>query len=380
MELLELWPSFSSQCTEERLMQREVPEFGREQWQGWPLGSSNGGGTMRVGLVGGGAMAEIHLRSLLSLAGTEVCGVAALGLMPAVSELCESQAVPVGTSMEWLLGACRPDAIVVATPTDTHAHLVTEAARAGCHAFCEKPLARTAAEAAATLSACQEAGVKLSVGHVVRYFPAYARIAEMVKSGQVGPPGLARCQRVSGPPGATREWYADASRSGGLLLDMAVHDFDWLRWCLGPVQRVSAVTSRADLGEAAMVVLAHVSGAISVVELSWMDPDGFATSVEVSGPNGLVRHDSRRSSTYVARLWPATEGAEPAVRVQVGTSTDDPYRQEVADALSWFGGGPEPRSTGRDAVAAVTLAEAAQLSAMRGEPVSPGEVGPEGAL
>jgi UDP-N-acetylglucosamine 3-dehydrogenase len=334
---------------------------------------------MRVGLVGGGLMAQVHLRSLLSLPAADVCGVAALQLRPAVSELCHSQAVPVGTSMEWLLGACRPEAVVIATPTDTHAGLVVSAARAGCHVFCEKPLGRTAAAAAESVSVCHAAGVKLSVGHVVRYFSAYARIAEMVKSGQVGPPGLAKCQRVSGPPGGAGEWYADANRSGGLLLDMGVHDFDWLRWCLGPVQRVSAVTSRADLGEAAMVVLAHASGAISVVELSWMDPAGFATSVEVSGPMGLVRHDSRRSSTYMSELWPGAEG-EPSARTQVSASTDDPYRHEVADALSWFGGGPEPRSSGLDAVAAVALAEVAQLSAVRGEPLAAAELVPEGAL
>ena len=325
-------------------------------------------------------MAQVHLRSLLSLADADVCGVAAYDMLPTAFDLCRSRAVPVGSSMEWLVGACRPEAIVVATPTDTHAHLVAEAAQAGCHVFCEKPLGRTAAEAAACVLACQEAGVKLSVGQVVRYFPAYARIAEVVKSGQIGPPGLAKCQRLSGPPGAVREWYGDASRSGGLILDMGVHDFDWVRWCLGPVQRVSAVTSRSDLGEAAMVVLAHVSGAISVVELSWMDPEGFATSVEVSGPNGLVRHDSRRSSTYLTAIWPGAEAAEPAVQVPVETSADDPYREEIADALSWFNGGPEPRSTGIDALAAVALAEAAQRSAERGQPVPAGELAPEGAL
>jgi UDP-N-acetylglucosamine 3-dehydrogenase len=337
------------------------------------------GRTMRVGLMGGGGMAQVHLRSLLSLAGAEVCGLAAPEILPTVSELCQSQAVPVGTSAEWLLDACQPDIVVVATPTDTHAHLVAKAARAGCHVFCEKPLARTAAEAAGSLSACHEAGVKLSVGHVVRYFPAYARITEMVKCGQIGPPGLAKCRRVSGPPGVLRGWYGDAGRSGGLLLDMGVHDFDWLRWCLGPVQRVSALTSRADLGQAAMVVLAHVSGAISVVELSWMDPEGFAFSVEVSGPKGLLRHDSRRSSTYLTELWPVAEGAGPVAQVQAGTSAADPYREEVADALSWFRGGAEPRSTGLDAVAAVALAEAAQLSALRGEPVPAGEMAAEGA-
>jgi UDP-N-acetylglucosamine 3-dehydrogenase len=325
-------------------------------------------------------MAHVHLRSLLSLAAAEVCGVASHDVLPAVSELCAGQAVPVGPSIEWLIGTCRPDAIVVATPTDTHAHLVAESAAAGCHIFCEKPLGRTATEAVRSLTACQEAGVKLSVGHVVRYFPAYARIAEMVKSGQIGPPAMAKCQRVSGPPGAVREWYADAGRSGGLLLDMGVHDFDWLRWCLGPVQRVSAVTSRTDLGQAAMVVLAHASGAISVVELSWMDPEGFGTSVEVSGPNGLVRHDSRRALTYVTEMWPGAEAAEATVQVPLNASANDPYREEVADALLWFDGGSEPRSTGLDAVAAVALAEAAQLSARRGEPVPFGEVALEGAL
>ena len=326
-------------------------------------------------------MAQVHLRSLLSLAGTEVCGVASPETLPAVSELCESQAVPVGPTLEWLIGACRPDAVVVATPTDTHAHLVGEAAEAGCHVFCEKPLGRTAAEAADSLTACQEAGVKLSVGHVVRYFPAYARIAEMVKSGQIGPPGLAKCQRVSGPPGAVREWYGDAGRSGGLLLDMGVHDFDWLRWCLGPVQRVSAVTSRSDLGQAAMVVLAHASGAISVVELSWMDPEGFATSVEVSGPNGLVRHDSRRSSTYLTEIWPGAEAAEAG----------------CAGTGQRFGGRPLPRGGCRRAVVVRRRPRAEEHRRRRGgggragrgspararrasEPVPAGEVAPEGAL
>ena len=163
-------------------------------------------------------MAQVHLRSLLSLAGAEVCGVASPERLPAVSELCESQALPVGPSLDWLIGACRPDAVVVATPTDTHAHLVAEAAEAGCHVFCEKPLGRTAAEAADSLTACQEAGVKLSVGHVVRYFPAYARIAEMVMSGQIGPPGLAKCQRV---------WRQARTRGTGMPAVLAACSWTW---------------------------------------------------------------------------------------------------------------------------------------------------------
>ena len=80
-----------------------------------------------------------------------------------------------------------------------------------------------------------------------------------------------------------------------------------------------------------MVVLAHASGAISVVELSWMAPRGSPPASKFPA-NGLVRHDSRRSSTYLTEIWPGAETARPAVQVPVNTSADDPYREEVADA------------------------------------------------
>ena len=209
----------------------------------------------------------------------------------------------------------------------------------------------------------------MAVGHVVRYFPAYAKIRELVKRGEIGSPAMAKCRRMSGPPAAARPWYAEELRSGGVVTDMGVHDFDWLLWCLGPVERVSALVSERGAGQVAMVVLAHQEGGISCVELSWMDPTGFWTAVEVSGPRGLLSHDSRRSATFRFDRAPSDEVASPVVEVPVGEVPGDPYRDELADALAWFGGGPAPRGSPADALSAVALAQAARLSATSRETV-----------
>jgi UDP-N-acetylglucosamine 3-dehydrogenase len=174
-------------------------------------------------------------------------------------------------------------------------------------------------------------------------------------------------------------------------MDMGVHDFDWLRWCLGPVERVSALAHPN--GQMAMMTLAHTTGALSTVELSWMEPRGFATSVEVSGPGGLLSHDSREAASFTLDLWPSPLGgrgaAQPSGEPASGEPAsdgpddpglvDDPYRHELSDALTWFAGGAAPRSTALDGVAAVALAEAALASASTREPVVMTEAAVEGA-
>jgi len=324
--------------------------------------------TLRIGLLGGGGMASTHLRSLLRMPDAQVMGVSAPLVDPAVSDLCARAGIPVKDDRSWLLTGCDLDAVVIATPTDSHAELIAQAAEAGLDVFCEKPLARTTAEARAAVEGCRQAGVKLAVGHVVRYFAAYSRIRHAVVQGEIGPPGLATCRRVSGPPSGAREWYGDPQRSGGVIMDMGVHDLDWLRWCLGPVTRLSAIQSPLAPGSVAMITLRHAGGALSHVQLSWMDPKGFATAVEVSGPGGLLRHDSRDSQALQVDGWPGA-AAPDAGRDDGTVGDDDPYLAELTDAVAWWSGGPPPRCRAEDGVAAVALAEAALRSALLREPV-----------
>ncbi len=338
-------------------------------------GSSTKGGVLaheerlRIGVVGGGVMARTHVSSLLSIPSAELVGLAAPEVSPEVLALCRGAEVPVTSDVHGLIASDGLDAVVVAAPTDAHVSLVEQAAGAGRHVFCEKPLALETRDAKAAVDACEAAGVRLAVGHVVRYFPAYAKLRELVAAGEIGPPAMAKCRRMSGPPGEAREWYADSSRSGGVLTDMGVHDFDWLLWSLGPVTRVSASVADRGAGQVAMVLLAHESGAISAVELSWMDPTGFWTAVEVSGPQGLLSHDSRSSATFRLDRAPGADIPQASVEVPTGAALSDPYRDEMVDALAFFAGGAPPRSGPHDAVAAVALAEAARLAAATQETI-----------
>ncbi|MHB1781808.1 MAG: Gfo/Idh/MocA family protein [Acidimicrobiales bacterium] len=337
--------------------------------------------TMNVGVLGGGAMAARHLRSLAAVPGVRVLGLAAPEIDDYTMALCDRHQVPVHTDPNRIFdddhGIAKLDAVVIATPTDTHAELIEMSANAAVHVFCEKPLDRTTLRAQQSMRICEAAEIKLAVGHVVRYFQSYSYIRKAVSTGKIGHPGMAKCRRVSGPPGASRAWYRNDDRSGGVLMDMGVHDFDWLRWCLGPVERVSALVSPTERGPVAMATLAHRSGAISTVDVCWMDPGGFATAVEVSGTEGLIRHDSKSAATFGIELWPSGEAPLASVEVPVGDDGYDPYLEEIKDVLSWIAGGSAPRVGVGDAVAAIALAEAANLSARERRVVDMKEFAPE---
>ena len=136
--------------------------------------------------------------------------------------------------LEDLLGGC--DVVDVCTPTDTHHGIVMQAAAVGRNIICEKPLSHRRSEALEMIEACEAAGVQLHPGQVVRYFPEYAA-AKLVAAG-----GSATRRPAAEPSGCATgaPWFADATQSGGLLVDQMIHDFDFARWVAGEVVQVFA--------------------------------------------------------------------------------------------------------------------------------------------
>ena len=115
--------------------------------------------------------------------------------------------------------------------------------RAGKHVFCEKPVARTAEEAEDMIAVARECGVKFSVGHVLRFFPNYVDAASLCASGRLGTPRLIRTMRNQAFPAWSWEgWYQDYEKSGGPILDLVIHDLDWIMHSFGDVQRVYALS------------------------------------------------------------------------------------------------------------------------------------------
>ena len=261
------------------------------------------------------------------------------------------------------------DAIDLCVPTPLHLELGLKVIAAGKALLVEKPIAGTVEDAAKLVSAARKASVPLMPAHVVRYFPEFRKAHEAVENGEIGNPAAARLRRGGGMPKGAGLWFSDHSKSGGVLLDLAIHDFDWLRWTLGEVKSLFAKSLGAIKGQGpdyALTTLQFDSGAIAHVESTWMDPSGFRVALEVCGSGGMIEYDSRLTLS----LRTSIEGS-PTVSEAPLDSMDDPYYNQLKGFVYAIQEGKEPPITGFDGLMAVSIATAAIESAKTGKVVAP---------
>jgi predicted dehydrogenase len=282
--------------------------------------------TLRVGVVGAGSMARAHVPAWQAL-GAEV---AVQSLTPP-TEFAARHGVAVADSLASLVRSS--DVVDVCSPTSTHEEVVRAAVAAGRHVVCEKPLARTSGAARSLVDAAAEAGVMLFPAHVVRYFPAYHDVWQRVRAGEVGVVRSVSLRRQVASP---REgWFHDVERSGGVVLDLMVHDLDQALWLLGPVRAVAAERRDGD-GDWVRARLEHTGGATSTVEARWGPPEpGFATEAIVHGTAGTLQHSAS----------------------DVPSGPEDPYLLQLRDVVRHLESGTPTRVSAQAGVAAVALAE-----------------------
>ena len=270
-------------------------------------------------------------------------------------------------SAEDLISRC--DVVDVCLPTDAHLEYGLKAIAAGRAVFMEKPITRTLEEAEKLLQAASKAAVPLMPGQVVRFFPEYSAARKRVISGAIGKPAAARTRRGGGPPlGGADNWFMDFARSGGVLVDLAIHDFDWLRWTFGEVKSLYARSVAAATGtgpDYGLATLTFDSGLIAHVEATWMDPSGFRTAFEVCGSEGMIEFDSRTSPPL--RLLQAGKSAAESPLAPA----DDPYYLELRGFLDAVHDGAEPPVSGVDGLLSLGIALAALESAKTGNVVAP---------
>lgn len=334
---------------------------------------------MRVGILGAGGMGNVHASKYKLIEGVE------LAFFESDSEKADQFSKRWGakamTSEDDLIAGS--DVVDVCLPTDLHLEFGLRAIRARKPVFMEKPLARTLDEGRELVGAARDAGVPLMPGQVVRFFPEFARAHDLVSRGELGDPAVARVRRGGVAPKGSREWFMDHARSGGVLLDLAVHDFDWLRWTLGEVESVYSRSVGAQKGKGpdyALTLLKFESGAIGHVESTWMDPAGFRVTFEVCGSDGMIEHDSRNSPSLRTAITAAVGGSASDPRsgapIRTGPEAplsphDDPYFVQLSSFLEAVKEGREVPVAPEEGWAALAIAYAALESARTGEVVQP---------
>ena len=328
------------------------------------------GSKPKIGILGAGSIAHLHARCWQRMPNAELVGY--YDVIPeAAARFSQSYGGQAYSNLDAFLDAI--DIVDICTPGTIHKENVLAAAAAGVPIICEKPLARHLADCQEMIDACARANVPLYVAHVVRFFPQYAKAKELLEAGQLGRPGVIRTVRTGSFPGFNPKntYYGDFTQSGGVILDVAIHDIDYQRWCFGEVERVFARgLSFADIEKCdhALITLRFANGAIGHIEGSWAHPAGqFRTRLELTGDQGLAEWDSLDRQAMQVAL--KEDGQVDRHFASPTASEDDPYYQELAHFVDCIVNDATPRVTAHDALMAVKIALAAIESVRTGQVV-----------
>jgi myo-inositol 2-dehydrogenase/D-chiro-inositol 1-dehydrogenase len=266
---------------------------------------------VRIGVIGVGRIGRMHAELLAR----RVAGASVAAVQDAHADSARAVAaqldVPVAATASELLADETVDAVAICTSTDTHADLIVEAARAGKAIFCEKPVSLDLAAVDRALAAVEEAGVPFQIGFNRRFDPGHRSVREAVAAGAVGDVHLVRISsRDPAPPPLS---YVKVS--GGIFLDMTIHDFDMARYVTGSevvdVHARGAVridTGFAEAGDVdtAVVTLEHADGCLTAIDNSRRAVYGFDQRVEAFGSLGVASSENPPAHAGVVRT---AEGA-----------------------------------------------------------------------
>jgi myo-inositol 2-dehydrogenase/D-chiro-inositol 1-dehydrogenase len=322
-----------------------------------------------AGVVGAGRIGTIHATNLIGMSGVRVKTVADPYIEP--EEWSARGIVPTVDPAD-VIDDPDIEAVLICSPTPTHAEYTEQAASAGKHIFCEKPIALDPERVRTTLEVVERAGVKLQVGFNRRFDPTFSRVRQAVVDGEIGDIHLVKIvARDPSPPPADY-----VRNSGGMFLDMTIHDFDMVRFLSGSeveeVQAFGAVLVDPAIGEAgdvdtAVVTLKLANGALAVIENSRRAVFGYDQRVEVFGSKGGM--EALNESPCQVRL-----------RTEEGIRAENPlyfflerYQRSFVAELEAFlksiQEDTEPPVTGQDGLIPLLIGVAATRSMYENRPV-----------
>lgn len=332
---------------------------------------------LNVGIIGAGRIGQVHAKSITyHIPQAKIVAISDI-YYEGAEKVAESLGIPNAyEDYHEILNNPEIDAVLICSSTDTHADIAVEAAEAGKHIFCEKPVDLTVAKIKKVIAAVEKAGVKLQIGFNRRYDHNFAEIKRLANDGKLGK--LQTIKITSRDPEPPSIDYVKVS--GGIFLDMTVHDFDMARFIGGEVEEVyanAAVTVDEAIGEAgdvdtALIALKFKNGAIGVIDNCRKACYGYDQRLEVFGTGGQAS-DANDTPTNVSYIN------------ENGNMTDKPlyfflerYMQSFTDEMTEFINAVQndelTKTTVNDGLEALRLGLAAKLSVKEHRPVKLSEI------
>lgn len=332
---------------------------------------------LNVGIIGAGRIGQVHAKSITyHIPQAKIVAISDI-YYEGAEKVAESLGIPNAyEDYHEILNNPEIDAVLICSSTDTHADIAVEAAEAGKHIFCEKPVDLTVAKIKKVIAAVEKAGVKLQIGFNRRYDHNFAEIKRLANDGKLGKfQTIKITSRDPEPPSID---YVKVS--GGIFLDMTVHDFDMARFIGGEVEEVyanAAVTVDEAIGEAgdvdtALIALKFKNGAIGVIDNCRKACYGYDQRLEVFGTGGQASaaNDTPTNVSYIN---------------ENGNMTDKPlyfflerYMQSFTDEMTEFinavQNDEQTKTTVNDGLEALRLGLAAKLSVKEHRPVKLSEI------
>ena len=270
---------------------------------------------LRIGIIGLGFMGKMHFRCWNVIPEAQVVAVCDIdpakfdsttgtaGNIAGAEQPLDFSGVAFFSDAAEMYARMQLDAVSITLPTHLHPAFTLQALRAGVNVLCEKPMALTLAECDQMAATAQECGKLLQIGHCIRFWPQYASAKAIIESGAYGAVVAATFQRLSlTPTWSWQNWLMDGSKSGGALLDMHIHDSDFVQYLFGLPERVSTQGVKGPSGDFDHVVTSYLypHGKVITAEGGWMMAPGFGfqMSFHILLERATLVFDGTRSPAY----------------------------------------------------------------------------------
>jgi myo-inositol 2-dehydrogenase/D-chiro-inositol 1-dehydrogenase len=334
---------------------------------------------LQIGVIGAGRIGQVHAATIAYRVNTAQLAAVTDPVPDAARAVAEKFRVPtIAGDYRAIVGDPGIDAVLICTPTDTHAEIIAAAARAGKHIFCEKPVALNLADTDAAIQAVERAGVKFQVGFNRRFDANFARARQAVASGEIGAPQIIHI--VSRDPGPPPIGYIKSS--GGIFLDMTIHDWDIARFLIGDeidevyvqggVMVDPAIGAAGDI-DTHVTLLRFRNGVIGTVDNSRRAVYGYDQRVEVFGSAGAIQTENNYPNNSVISTGEAVRRDLPLNFFM--QRYVDAFAAEVEAFVDAVVSDTPVPVGGRDGRMALVVGLAAKMSYAERRPVRVAEIG-----